>query len=530
MIRSREVLRTRWPRREALTIAGLILGLVAFYLAPAPLLALPGLLLFAALAWRRLAWALCLLPLTFPFWYVPRPFFGHAVFPLSESALGVCLVIALAHALRKTPLLATLLYGQRLHGQRRQKTAPPATPRSASLPAPEAGGVGARSASLLRQGVERGGWVVASLGPWLVLGAGLLLLGGLLGVLVARRPHEALRAFRWEVVEPLVYLALVAAYVRGREAARLLAWAFLASAVLVAALAYAQVLWLHVTFTPLEQGSRLVRYAAAGRATGIIYGSGNSLGAWLERALPLALALALAARGLGKRERLVALGCALFYLPPLVWSASRGAQVGAAVACALVLVASVGLVRLAAALAALAVAVALVLRATLTRAFLQGHNGTGQARLLVWLAALHMIRDHPLLGIGPDQFQYYYSARYTSQPYWITRINGRPTTLALDPTLAHPHNLPLDLWLSVGLVGLAGFALALGNFWLRCARLWRAGAGRAGRWPAALALGAGASVLAGVTHGLVDSAYFVPDLALAFWWAVALLLILERGA
>jgi O-antigen ligase len=151
-------------------------------------------------------------------------------------------------------------------------------------------------------------------------------------------------------------------------------------------------------------------------------------------------------------------------------------------------------------------------------------------RLLIWLAALHMIRDHPVLGIGPDQFLYYYSPRYTKHPYWITRVNGKPTTLAMDPTLSHPHDLPLDLWLSTGIAGLAGFTLVVGNFWLRCARLWRAGVARsAGRWPAALALGIGASVLAGIVHGLVDSGYFEPDLALAFWMSVALLVVLERG-
>jgi O-antigen ligase len=141
-----------------------------------------------------------------------------------------------------------------------------------------------------------------------------------------------------------------------------------------------------------------------------------------------------------------------------------------------------------------------------------------------------MLRDHPVFGIGPDQFLYYYSDTYTTRPYWVTVWDGKPTSLAMDPTLSHPHNLALDLWLSVGLVGLAGFALALGNLWLRCARLWRAGAAASvGRWPAAVALGIGASVFAGVAHGLVDNGYFLPDLALAFWMSAALIVVLERG-
>jgi hypothetical protein len=32
-------------------------------------------------------------------------------------------------------------------------------------------------------------------------------------------------------------------------------------------------------------------------------------------------------------------------------------------------------------------------------------------------------------------------------------------------------------------------------------------------------------VLASLVHGMVDSAYFVPDLALIFWWSVGLALL-----
>jgi putative inorganic carbon (hco3(-)) transporter len=513
------------PWIESTPAAALLACLAWLYLVPAPVALLGG-IGFAVLAWRHLDRSLCILPLTFPFWYVPKPLFGNAVFPLSEIALAISLMVALARGM--TQLIAPIWNDRRApaQGDETRNTHQKTAADLMSLVRRFWSSAREELAATMRT-------ALAWLGPWLALGAGMLLLGGALGLLVARQPHDALRAFRWEILEPLVYLILVVVCVRQRSAARLLVWSFLASAALVATLAYLQVLWVHVTFTPLAQGNRLVRYVGAsggaGRATAIIYGSGNSLGAWLERALPLALALAVAARGWSRRERVLALACVLWLVPPLLWSDSRGAQVGAAVACALVLVSTAGLVRPAAALAGLAALIALWQRDAATRALLQGHHGTGQARLLVWLAALHMLRDHPVLGIGPDQFLYYYSSRYTRHPYWITRLNGKPTTLALDPTLSHPHDLPLELWLSTGIVGLAGFALILGNFWLRCVRLWRSGAAASlGRWPAALALGTGASVLASIVHGLVDSAYFEPDLALAFWMSVALLVLLER--
>ncbi len=472
-------------------IAGMVLGLTYYYLVPSPALALPGLVAFAALAWRRLDLALALLPLTFPFWYVPRPVAGTVVFPLSEIALAVCVAVALGREVLR------FRSGQRTLRLRRRALA-----------------------------------LAARLGPWLLIGSGLLVVGLTLGVVIARRPHEALRAYRWEVIEPLLYLALVTCYVRRRLAVRVLVWAMLASALLLAVLATLQIAWLHVTFTPLAAGNRLVPYTTAGdvvpRATAFIYGSGNSLGAWLERALPLALALSL--RGVARGERLFAALTAAVCVPALVWSASRGAWVGAAVGCLLVLLLVVRRMWLPVVVALAAMVIALWRRDALASAVLAGHGGSGEMRLLVWLAALRMLRDHPLLGIGPDQFLYYYSNRYTDHPYWITRLNGHQTSAWREPNLAHPHNLPLDLWLSGGVLALAGFTIVLADLWRRCLRLWHAGANAEGaaRWRGAVALGVGASVLAGIVHGMVDSAYFVPDLALAFWWAAALLIILER--
>src|SRR5262249_4541408 len=156
------------------------------------------------------------------------------------------------------------------------------------------------------------------------------------------------------------------------------------------------------------------------------------------------------------------------------------------------------------------------------------HGSSNAIRLLIWRAALGMLHDHPLLGIGPDQFLYYYSNRYTDRPYWIVREHGRLTPAAHAPDIAQPHNLPLDLWLSGGLVGLAGFAIVLADIARRSLRIWRELQGHG--WRSAVALGIGTSVLAGLIHGMVDSAYFFPDLALAFWWAIALLVVLERAS
>lgn len=512
--------------REAATLAGLVVALAYYYAVPSPLLSLPGLIVFAALAWRRLDLALGLLPLTFPFWYVPKRVFGHTVFPLSEIALGVCVVVALGYGLR---------WLTRDDVPRRLAHMCRAWPGTlgrvlASWRQRASGG----RASGLRE--VRAFLAGITLRVALATGAGLFVLGTAIGVLIARLPHEALRAWRWEVAEPLLYLALLLIFARRRETVRVLVWSFLAAAALMAALAAVQVFWLHATFTPLADGNRLVPYATATggmpRATAFFYGSGNSLGAEMGRALPLAVALALAKGAISRRARALAALVGLACVPSLLWSQSRGAMLAAAIACVVVLCLALRRPLLLGGVALAATIVALWDSAALFQTALVGHGGSGEVRTLVWLAAWHMIRDHPLVGIGPDQFLYYYSNLYTSHPYWITVLNGHRTLAWREPNLAQPHNLLLDLWLSGGLLALAGFAVVLAAFWQRALALWRRvdGVGRVGGWTAAVALGVGGSVLAGVLHGMVDNGYFAPDLALAFWWAVAVVVLLARDA
>ncbi|HKV84244.1 MAG TPA: O-antigen ligase family protein [Ktedonobacterales bacterium] len=500
------ILRPRWPWRvvvaawvrrhnTALIVVGMIASLAYYYLIPANLLALPGLLVFFALTWRRLDLALCVLPLAFPFWYVPKRFYGYRVLPLSEIGLLVCLAVALA---RETRHVRVGLDHAR---------------------------VWTRAYLLCRR-----------VGAWPVVGAALLFVGMTVGVAVASYPHVALRAYRWEIAEPLLYALGVLLYVRGRAALGLLLWSFLAAATLLAALAILQSLAIHQTFSPLAQGNRLVAYGAgpgpAPAATGIVLGSGNSLGAWIERALPLALALGLRGRGASRRSQWAAWLCAAICCLALYWSGSRGAWLGATVGCLVVVVVYARNRWVPLALGVIVVALALWRRGVIWQALLNGHHGTGSLRLLLWLAGLKMIRDHPILGFGPDQFLYHYSSLYTAHPYWVTKLNGKPTIASTQPTLAHPHNLLLELWISGGILAVLGMAALLWAFWRRCARLWRA-VGAAARdersiWAATVALGLAGAMAATVVHGMVDSAYFVPDLALIFWMMVALLIGLAR--
>jgi O-antigen ligase len=117
-----------------------------------------------------------------------------------------------------------------------------------------------------------------------------------------------------------------------------------------------------------------------------------------------------------------------------------------------------------------------------------------------------MIRDHPLLGVGLDNFLYAYRGRYILPTAWQ------------EPDLSHPHNFLLDHMARLGVLG------AVAGIWIQAA-FWRMTLPlRKLRDPdgRALALGLMGSVADMLAHGLVDHSFFLIDLAFAFFLILAL--------
>ncbi len=138
--------------------------------------------------------------------------------------------------------------------------------------------------------------------------------------------------------------------------------------------------------------------------------------------------------------------------------------------------------------------------------------GTSFFRLKLWRGALNMALDHPLLGVGPDNFLYAYRTRYVLPSGWQ------------ELNLSHPHNVLLDLWTRLGLVGVAAGLFSLGVAfvagWLGFVRGQpAAGDDRTSPlpvWP--LMLGLLGGLAGGLAHGLIDNSLFLPDL---MGWFVA---------
>jgi len=352
-----------------------------------------------------------------------------------------------------------------------------------------------------RHGIRR--WVAAfSLADWAVVALVLL---GLVASLRADYRREALREWRVVMLEAALLYALLRSALRDRHLAMRLVGALWLAGVGVALYALARY--------PSPDG---VIEAEGVRRARAFFGSPNNLALMLERLLPLGLAMAWhgATRwrrwvfGLGALPMVLATvltfsrGALLLAIPAsllyLAWSTrSRAARLGAL---ALVL-GSVAAVPLAGA-------------ERLSSLFDPSH-GTTFLRLSLWQAAWDMVRDHPWLGVGPDNFLYYYGDYI------------RPGA-EVDRWLSHPHNVILDFWLRLGIGGLA-VAGAMAAGLARGAR--RALACRectpSARDLRAVTIGLVAGALACLAHGLIDNAFFLPELA--SWWMFALAWCVTAG-
>ncbi|MGE0811914.1 MAG: O-antigen ligase family protein [Vicinamibacterales bacterium] len=105
-------------------------------------------------------------------------------------------------------------------------------------------------------------------------------------------------------------------------------------------------------------------------------------------------------------------------------------------------------------------------------------------RLTLWEAALRIARDHPLTGIGPDNFRQSYGA-YLGFAAWDRRV--------------HANNMYLEALTGAGAFGLAAVVWLV---WAGLSHVWRAWRRAPADALAAPMLAAGV-VIAG--HGLVDS-------------------------
>lgn len=304
---------------------------------------------------------------------------------------------------------------------------------------------------------------------------------------------EALREIRLVIVEPLVFLLAVLVIFPDRSA-RSYVWG---CAVLIGAIIGA------LACLQLATGTGDVVDGAVPRATAT-YPHPNNLALFIERMLLVTLPCALRF----PRSRLL-WACVALQSAGLVSTFSRGALI-AMVAGAAAAMLVMGMRRELLWVGGAAVAGGLVMVAIARDRILDaGGSGSEPTRFAIWRSAIRMGLDHPVFGVGPDQFLYQYSRRYIEPAAWPERYTS------------HPHNLPLDVWLRLGVPGIATFIAVSAAVILRVTR----------SLPTirrdAIAVGGLSALIGGVVHGMFDNGFFLPDLAVLTWFAVALLVTAE---
>ncbi|WP_124681802.1 O-antigen ligase family protein [Candidatus Viridilinea mediisalina] len=507
---------------ESLIMLGLCGAVLVTYVGSSLLpITLAGLGLFGLLALVRPDLALLWVPLTLPFYFIPKEIFDSRFalrdsgisLPLHEMLLLVVLIAALLRLGGGMGLLARRSSGPRRLASTGSASVAGAEPVEASVAGAEPVEASVTPPANPRPPVPGIIW-----SSWL-LPTTLFVLAALWGVLIAEARGPALRELRWMVIQPLLFVGLAAGLAgwhtqqRGGNYWRVLLQAWLVGGVISALIALLQLAGFNlVPIFGTKAGFGADRFLVEGvqRVSGL-YGHPNNLGLAMGRYWPLAAVVAYAAWWRGAKPiAWLYLLATLVCLGALLASFSRGAYLGAVVALGIVALgllprqlwrkrrlwwAGGGLAGL------LVLGIGLSIALGIER--LNPFGATGAIRLQTWASALAMLRDHPL-GLGLDQFGQHYPNYIAAELRDTNEINT-----------AHPHNLLLDIALRMGPLGLIACAWLIGNSYQHA---WRQR-----RDP--IVVGIIAAISASLAHGLVDQFYFWPDLAYTFWLLLAVMVL-----
>lgn len=437
-------------RRESVQLGLALVSAGLIYLEPAVPLTLAAILILFIIIFNRLEIGLVLTLFWSPFFLFPVELHTFA-FPMSEVMI---LITGAAWLLR---LAATW-------GRMRQTTVTNAYRYPIHLTALD--------------------WAVIA---WVLI--------GIISLSWAELRNYAVTELRVVIIEPALFYGILRSYCSTKRQQLLLVDTLVLAGFVVALVG----LWMFI------RGEAVITAEEGTRRLASVYGSPNNLGLFLGRCFPLALAFALSE--VDRRRRVAAAAAAMVMLAAVLLSQSAGAIfIGVPAAIVTVILLLHGrraLLPLAALIAIGAAASVVALRSARFARLLDFTSGTNFARIRVWQSAINVIRDHPITGIGLDQFLYAFRGTYIMPDAWQ------------EPNLSHPHNVILDFWVRLGVAGVALFIWIQAAFWLKARQVY---AFYQNREPLSLALivGVMGSMVNLIGHGLVDNSVFVNDLAYVF--------------
>ncbi|MCA1666915.1 MAG: O-antigen ligase family protein [Thermomicrobia bacterium] len=461
-------------------------AVLLLFLVPSTLAALLPLAIVGLIGLRRPTLVVMVIPVTFPFHDVTSPA-AHLHLDRTALLIGVALLATFGHV-----VLAAL---------------------PAYLPA-----IGKLSAVVVEET-----WTRAEIrafpadvlaffwqpGTWAALSLFALGLFSLFTVADAEFRGNSIREFRMTILFPVALFLLAAALFEGSAPRRMMlpllllgVDAVIVSGVIVSLIAFLQ--FAHGGGLDVE-GVRRVRS---------VFHHPNELALYLGRIVPITAAYVFF---MPRTWRTWAyLAATVIMLGGIGLSFSRGGYISVAAAL-LLLICATGNRRLVVGYSAAVAVVGVAAFATGIERFtsiLHPTSGSDGLRLNIWASAARMLRDHPAWGVGLDQFISQYP-RYLSPDAWQERFTS------------HPHNLILDFYVRLGLLGLAWLIFTVVPFLVRG---WRVAMRRKAEGDLlrfAVVIGATGALVDFTVHGMVDQDYFLHMLAYGFWFAI---LIIRVGA
>ena len=316
----------------------------------------------------------------------------------------------------------------------------------------------------------------------------LLVVASAVSVLAAENFGVANRELRVVILEPAIFYFLLRVLPLKRGDVWLLGDALIVAAVVLALIGLYQ-----YGFT-----ADIISAEGVRRIKGV-YASPNNLSLFLGRIVSLLLAFTLTLP-MSRRRILYGLA-AVPVLLCLYLTYSRGAWLIGLPAALVFIVLVRGRRALGwglAALAALVLSLVPLVGTDRISRLASMQTETAFLRVKLWQATLNMIRDHPLFGVGLDNFLYQYRTRYILPEAWR------------EPNLSHPHNVLLDYWTRLGIPGIVVLVVQQWSFFRTGFGLYRNVPNEFAR---TFVLALMTSMVYSLAHGFIDNSFFLVDLS-----------------
>lgn len=318
----------------------------------------------------------------------------------------------------------------------------------------------------------------------------LILIGSTLALLISPALGAAAGIWKAYFIEPIMFFTVLRPLWQKDKNKKIILWALGLSTIGISVLAIYQKFTGFGIYEPSWTGPENRRVTS-------IFSSPNAVGLFLAPITIIYIGWIIK-KFKSYQENIFKLLIVLLSLAAIIFTNSQGTLLGLAAAIGFILFFGWNK-KIIGALAVAAIVISFLLPITREKIIpvITLQDKSGQNRIELWSLGAYSIAQNPVLGNGI---------------YGFAKIQNENRDPEQIEPLLYPHNIVLNFWSEIGLIGLLGFSLLIINFFrngFRQKDIFRI---------AVMAAMAGLLV-----HGLIDVPYFKNDLAVLFWILISLI-------